>query len=87
MDLKERIKTANKTHFMLQKCFGNKNVSGKLKLILKKTITDKALTYTSEIRILKNRDRKQINIFEMKVYRGILGPVYDKESMLENINQ
>jgi len=26
-----------------------------------------------------NRDRKQINIFERKVYRRILGPVYDNE--------
>jgi hypothetical protein len=25
----------------------------------------------------KNRDRKQLNIFERKVYRRILGPVYD----------
>jgi hypothetical protein len=24
-----------------------------------------------------NRDRKQLNIFERKVYRRILGPVYD----------
>jgi len=26
-----------------------------------------------------NRDRKQLNIFERKVYRRILGPVYNKE--------
>jgi len=25
------------------------------------------------------RGRKQLNIFERKVYRGILGPVYDNE--------
>jgi len=28
---------------------------------------------------LTKRDRKQINIFERKVYRRILGPVYDSE--------
>ena len=28
---------------------------------------------------LSNLDRKQVNIFERKVYRGILGPVYDNE--------
>jgi hypothetical protein len=28
---------------------------------------------------LTNRDRKKLNIFERKVYRRILGPVYDKE--------
>jgi len=27
----------------------------------------------------RERDRKQINIFERKVYRRILGPVYDIE--------
>ena len=35
--------------------------------------------YTSETWILTKRDRKQINIFERKMYRRILGPVYDKE--------
>jgi hypothetical protein len=32
-----------------------------------------------ETSALTKRDRKQFNIFERKVYRGILGPVYDKE--------
>jgi hypothetical protein len=32
-------------------------------------------------------DRKQINIFERKVYRRILGPVYDNEKKkVEDIN-
>jgi len=31
IDLQERIKIANKTYFMLQKFFKNKNVSEKLK--------------------------------------------------------
>jgi len=52
-------------------------ISKKLKLRLKNTIIDKMLTYTSETWILTNRDRKQINIFERKVYRRILGAVYD----------
>jgi len=46
--LQERIKNANKTHFMLQKFFKNKNISKKLKLRLKNTIMDKTLTYASE---------------------------------------
>ena len=29
--------------------------------------------------ILTERDRKQLNIFERKVYRTILGPIYDNE--------
>jgi hypothetical protein len=37
------------------------------------------LTYASETLILTNRDRKQLNIFKRKVYRRILGPVYDNE--------
>jgi hypothetical protein len=69
----------NKTCFMLQKLFKNKNISKKLKLRLKNTIIHKTLTYASETWILKKRDRKQINIFERKVYRRILGPVYDNE--------
>ena len=37
------------------------------------------LTYASGIWTLTKRDRKQLNIFERKVYRRILGPVYDNE--------
>jgi hypothetical protein len=48
-------------------------------LILKNTIIDRTLTYASESSTLSNRDKKQLNIFERKVYRRILGPVYDNE--------
>jgi len=41
IDLQERIKNANKTYFMLQKVFRNKNLSKKLKLRLKNTTIDK----------------------------------------------
>ena len=40
---------------------------------------DKTLTYASETGTLTERDRKQLNIFERKVYRRILGPVCDNE--------
>ena len=44
-DLQERIKTANRTYFTLQKMFIKKNISIKLNSILKNTIIDKSLTY------------------------------------------
>jgi len=50
-----------------------------LKLRLKNTITDKTLTCASETWTLTKRDRKQLNIFERKLYRRILSPVYDNE--------
>jgi len=43
------------------------------------TILDKTLTYASETWTLTKRDRKQLNIFEKKMFRRILGPVYDNE--------
>jgi hypothetical protein len=64
---------------MLQNCLKNKITSEKLKLILKNTIIDKTLTRASETLTLTKRDRMQLNIFERKVYRRILGPVYDNE--------
>jgi len=79
IDLQERIKNANKTYFMLQQFFKNKNISKKLKLRLKNTLIDKKLTHASETWTLTKRDRKQLNIFEGKVYRRILGPVYNDE--------
>jgi hypothetical protein len=42
-------------------------------------IIDKTLAYALETSTLTKRDRKQLSIFERKVYRGILGPVYNKE--------
>jgi len=60
---------------MLQKFFKNKNISKKLKLRLKNTTTDKTLTCASETWILTKRDRKQLNVFERKVYRRISGPI------------
>jgi len=47
---------------------------------LKNTIIHKVLTYASEIWTLTERDRKQLNVFERKVYRRILGPVHDNEA-------
>jgi hypothetical protein len=35
---------------------------------------------------LTERFRKQLNIFERKVYRRILGPVCDNKKKLEDIN-
>jgi hypothetical protein len=57
IDLQERIRNANKTYFLLQKVFKDKNISKKLKLILKNTTIDKTLTYASETWILTKRDK------------------------------
>jgi len=57
-DLQERIKNANKTHFMLKKLFRNKNVSKKLKLRLKNTTIERTLTYASETWTLTKREGK-----------------------------
>jgi hypothetical protein len=40
---------------------------------------DKKLTCASDTSKLTKRDRKQLNIFERKVYRRVIGPVYDNE--------
>ena len=77
--LQERINNANKTYFVLQNFFKNKNISKRLKLRLKNTIIYKTLTYASETWTQTKTDRKQLSIVERKVYRRILGPVYDKE--------
>ena len=64
---------------MLQKCFKNRNITQKLKLRLKNTTIDRTVTYASETGTLTKTDRKQLSIFERKVYRRISGPVYDNE--------
>jgi hypothetical protein len=62
---------------MLQKFLKNETISKKLKLVLKNTIIDKMLTYASETWILTKGDIKQMNVFERKVCRRILGLVYE----------
>jgi len=54
-------------------------IAKQLKLGLTNTIIHKTLTYASETWTLTKRDRKQLHVFERKVYRRILGPVYDNE--------
>jgi hypothetical protein len=66
-------------HILCYNVFKNKNISKKLKLILKNIIIDKTLTYASETSTLTKRDRKRLDIFERKTYRRILDPVYDNE--------
>jgi hypothetical protein len=44
-----------------------------------KALLHKTLRYALETSTLTKRDRKQLNIFERKVYRRILGPVCDNE--------
>jgi hypothetical protein len=76
-------------HILCYKNFFKIKTHQRNKLRLKSTIIDQTLTYASETSTLTNRDRKQLNIFERKVYRSILGPVYDnkKKKKLEDINQ
>jgi hypothetical protein len=69
---------------MIAKCslsyrifFKDKNIYKKPKLMRKNIVMDKTLTFLLETSSLTKRDRKQLNIFERKVYRRILGPVYD----------
>jgi hypothetical protein len=64
---------------LLQNILKNKQKPKELKLILKNTMIGKTLTYASETSTLTKRDRNQLNIFERKVYRKILGPIYDNE--------
>ena len=62
-DLQERIKNVNKTYFMLQIFFKNKNISKKQQLRLNNTITDKTLTYASETWTLNKERYKAIEHF------------------------
>ena len=47
--------------------------------ILEGASEGRPLTQASETWTLTKRARKQLNVFERKVYRRILGPVYDNE--------
>ena len=60
--------------------FKNKKHVKETKIKTKNTIIDKTLTHASETWILTKRDRKQLNISGRKVYRRILGPIYDNEN-------
>jgi len=66
-------------HTSYYKSFRYKNIYKKPKLRLNNTTIDKTLTYASETWTLTKRDRKQINIFERKIYRRNLGPVYENK--------
>ena len=48
-------------------------------MLIVNTTIDKVFTYASETWTLTKRDKKQLKVFERKVYRRILGPVYDNK--------
>ena len=73
-DTKKRFKEC-----ITERIFKNKNISKKIKSRLKNTTIDKVLTYASETLALTKREKKQLNLFERKMYRRNLGPVYDNE--------
>jgi len=64
---------------MLQHFFKNKNISKILQLRQKNITIDSTLRCASETGTLTERDRKQLNISERKVYIRILGPVYENK--------
>jgi hypothetical protein len=73
------IYTVLTKHTLWYKIFLKIKTYPKNKLILKNTIIDKTLKFASGTFILTKRDWKQLNNFERKVYRRILGPVYGNE--------
>jgi hypothetical protein len=62
---------------MIKKNFKNKNISKKTKIGTKQHNRQNVNICIRNLNT--NTDRKQMNIFERKVYRIILGPVYDKK--------
>jgi len=67
MYLQERIKNANKTCFMPQKFFKNKNISKKLKLrLIEHNNKQSANIYIRNLDTNKERDRKQLNVLKGK---------------------
>jgi hypothetical protein len=79
VSLKSFIKDANKTYFMLQKKFLEIKIYLKTKVKTKEHNNKQNVNICTRNWILSKRDRKQINVFERKVYRRILSPVYDNE--------
>ena len=63
--MQERIKNANKTYFYATKQTKEHNNRQNVNICIRNWDT--------------KRDRMQLNIFERKVYRRILAPVYDNE--------
>jgi hypothetical protein len=73
-----RIKNANKIHFMPNKFFKSKNIPKQTKRLTKKH-NNKQNVNTCIRKLDTNRDRKRINFSKGKMYRIILGPVYGNE--------
>jgi hypothetical protein len=75
----KQLKNVKQNILYVTNSFQIKTYPKKLTLILKNTIKHQTLTYGSETLTLTTRERNQWNIFERKLYRRILGPVYGNE--------
>ncbi|GFV02491.1 reverse transcriptase domain-containing protein [Trichonephila clavipes] len=77
-EINNRIKSANKCFFGLNKQLGSKFISGKTKLRLYKTLILPVLLYASETWTLNLETIRALETFERKALRTIFGPVKEQ---------
>ena len=79
INLQERIKNVNKTYFMLQKFFSKRKHIKETKIKTKENNNRQNVNICIRNLDTNKERQKAIEHFERKVYKRILGPVYDNE--------
>ena len=75
IEIKHRLRAADKCYFGLRKHFRSHNINIKTKCRLYKTLIRPVLLYGSETWATTKNDENKIKIFERKILRRIYGPI------------
>ena len=78
-EINERIGAANRCFYSLVTLLKRRSISEKTKLRVYNTIIRPILAYGCETWSLTKEQEKRLEVFENKVLRSIVGPVYDQE--------
>lgn len=79
-EVSTRIQLANRGYYGLEKVLKSKALSKALKIKMYMTLLRPTVLYGSETWALRKTEESRLMIFERKVLRKILGPIYDRQT-------
>lgn len=77
-EIKQRLMAANRAYFALRKLLCSRILSRTTKVTIYKTLIRPVLSYAAETWSLTKKDVGNLDAFERKILRKIIGPVFER---------
>ena len=85
-EINNRLTVANRSYFGLLNHFKSQLLSEKTKILLYKTLVRLVLTYASETWAFRKEHERELNVFEGRILRRILDPVFENDNWRKRSN-